>query len=477
MKGQLSVLKKAISLLIIFILLAEPLLAVSYEGTTYSGTKYKGNVYNGISYAGIPYKGISIGGIYYEGISYDGILYEGIDLSDIKFTCCTISGNETDEMFFNQSIPEEYRVNWKKVIANFAIGTTIIVITGILDLAFCETPYVVIFATALKREIENSIVGATIGAVVGAMIGAIVDNKNFSLAKKNAIEGAAEGFMWGCITGALQGGIEGYNQYKANLDNVSSLIPKSKEIQVGTKKGYINGQNIKDVDGNILAKVNNSGQVYTINPKNEPELLDQLDAFGNSSKSLQTARNAGLNFDMSEKIINKTKIINGTKFYLDAAEKPIAYEKIAIDSLGEKQRFIMQTLDADSARVVGDIPKAGLGKLVGKLTEDGSLDHDCLKYITNMRRRAVSEAWASEAQMVRNTGKGTYNWNPEQIEELLGKGKVSGFEGHHINSVMSSPELAGNPNNIRFFTSQEHLVIGHGGNFQNITFGELIERI
>jgi hypothetical protein len=34
--------------------------------------------------------------------------------------------------------------------------------------------------------------------------------------------------------------------------------------------------------------------------------------------------------------------------------------------------------------------------------------------------------------------------------ELLRTSRVSGYEGHHINSVKGSPELAGEQNNIKF---------------------------
>ena len=72
-------------------------------------------------------------------------------------------------------------------------------------------------------------------------------------------------------------------------------------------------------------------------------------------------------------------------------------------------------------------------------------------------------------------GGGTRLWTKAEKAELLRTGKVKGYEGHHINNVKDHPELAGDPNNIRFVKRGEHLD-AHGGNFRNETHGELLNR-
>jgi RHS repeat-associated protein len=99
--------------------------------------------------------------------------------------------------------------------------------------------------------------------------------------------------------------------------------------------------------------------------------------------------------------------------------------------------------------------------------------HDSLD---NQRRSAVRQAWKQEQQLVATTGRGTVDWTPAQKAELLQTGKVSGFEGHHINNVADHPELAGNPNNIKFVEGRAGNLAEHGGNFQNATSGELMSR-
>ena len=97
------------------------------------------------------------------------------------------------------------------------------------------------------------------------------------------------------------------------------------------------------------------------------------------------------------------------------------------------------------------------------------------KRMNYIRQKAVKDAWKQEQEMVKKTGKGTRKWTKEQKAELLEKGKVKGFQGHHINNVKDHPELAGNPDNIEFLTRKEHLD-RHGGNFRNETHGKLLNR-
>ena len=55
-------------------------------------------------------------------------------------------------------------------------------------------------------------------------------------------------------------------------------------------------------------------------------------------------------------------------------------------------------------------------------------------------------------------------------------GKIKGYEGHHINNVKDHPELARNPDNIKFLKGRREHLDEHGGNFKNKTSGDLINR-
>jgi GHH signature containing HNH/Endo VII superfamily nuclease toxin len=96
------------------------------------------------------------------------------------------------------------------------------------------------------------------------------------------------------------------------------------------------------------------------------------------------------------------------------------------------------------------------------------------------RRYAVQQAWKQEAEMVRRTGRGTRAWTPDELRELRDTGKVSGYQGHHINSVKGNEgnrALIRNPDNIEFVRAgkAEHIP-KHFGNTRNPSKGPLIPR-
>jgi hypothetical protein len=98
------------------------------------------------------------------------------------------------------------------------------------------------------------------------------------------------------------------------------------------------------------------------------------------------------------------------------------------------------------------------------------------------RGTGINRAWKLEQELVKQTGQGTVDWTPSQMQELLSTGKISGFTGHHINNVAQFPEWAGDPRNIVFLSNQPnggdhvHSLQGHRGTTQNPTNGRLIDR-
>jgi len=66
------------------------------------------------------------------------------------------------------------------------------------------------------------------------------------------------------------------------------------------------------------------------------------------------------------------------------------------------------------------------------------------------RQTGINRAFKEEAELLRKTGSGTYDWTPDQAQELLSTGKVSSVTGLHINSVASNPDWAGDSRNIVF---------------------------
>ena len=117
------------------------------------------------------------------------------------------------------------------------------------------------------------------------------------------------------------------------------------------------------------------------------------------------------------------------------------------------------------------------------------------------RGSAINRAWALERQLVIETGQGTRDWSPRELEiikstanskKLTSQMVNEGYTGHHINSVNGNGELgakwAGDPRNIIFLenanhpngstTLNEHLSSnqGHRGDYNNSGNGRLIDR-
>lgn len=92
------------------------------------------------------------------------------------------------------------------------------------------------------------------------------------------------------------------------------------------------------------------------------------------------------------------------------------------------------------------------------------------KRLAYERQTAVRNAWKEEKARV-EAGCGTRNWSKAEQEELLQRGAVSGYEGHHMKSVSAYPEYAGDSRNIQFLSEDEHLYGAHQGNYHQATNG------
>lgn len=90
-----------------------------------------------------------------------------------------------------------------------------------------------------------------------------------------------------------------------------------------------------------------------------------------------------------------------------------------------------------------------------------------------LRQKAVRQAWENEVDKIKKGLKGSRDWTENEKQELLTKGKVSEYDGHHMKSAKAYPDLVDNPDNIQFLKnrhSNEHLA-AHNGNYQTVTNG------
>lgn len=107
---------------------------------------------------------------------------------------------------------------------------------------------------------------------------------------------------------------------------------------------------------------------------------------------------------------------------------------------------------------------------------DKKLNGEKSPSIEALRQKGVKKAWEQERELVAKTGEGTRRWTEVEKKELLETGKVEGYEGHHINNVKGSLELASEPDNVEFVKGRKEHIKKHNGNFRNKTNGELIKR-
>ena len=92
------------------------------------------------------------------------------------------------------------------------------------------------------------------------------------------------------------------------------------------------------------------------------------------------------------------------------------------------------------------------------------------KRLSYLRQNAVRQAWKDERNRVLN-GRGTRDWTTSEQQELISRGSVTGYDGHHMKSVQQYPEEAGNKEIIQFLTEKEHFEGAHSKDYHNATNG------
>ncbi|XP_026048324.1 teneurin-4 isoform X4 [Astatotilapia calliptera] len=84
-----------------------------------------------------------------------------------------------------------------------------------------------------------------------------------------------------------------------------------------------------------------------------------------------------------------------------------------------------------------------------------SVDEEKARVLELARQRAVAQAWARERQRLRDGEEGSRTWTEGEKQQLLGSGKVQGYDGYYMVSVDQYPELADSVNNIHFMRQSE----------------------
>ena len=257
--------KNLIVILIIILMTIQPLFsqygyytggAVSYEPFTYSGVESPKPYYQGIAYEPFYVNGTEVFPISYGGTYIDGEYYEGIELSEIKITILKLTGNEKVDDFYNNDVDEVYKSCWSKVISKFAIGTTIIVITGVLTL-FTGGTAGYICAGAFVGSLSGAASGAAIGGLIQGSISAL-DGNPLEQVFYDTVSGASDGYMWGAITGAITGATTSATQIQGEYTLINS---KGKIAAIVDNRGIVKNPR----SGKEIGELGAGGIIYSRN--------------------------------------------------------------------------------------------------------------------------------------------------------------------------------------------------------------------
>jgi len=420
----------------------------------------------------------------------------------------------------------EYDIDWESVVEEFAIGTVIIVAVGVMTIASSGASLCYFFADVFFDVIKE----ALIGAVVGAVVNSISESDNLLDFKQNAkkyiIEGASDGYMWGAVSGvilgmvkkpdikipdkvytqddALYGFVDSNNQiYDADNQFIGYLLETEDNIYLLDDADNVKGMlddaaritdDVVDVCDDSIKKIKKHGryssnfkvdgdsvisgnvEVGKLNKTTGEIITDDGQLLGRINKNNELVVNnfraikKGVVFSRQNKIVSKvvsnevpdfrkgaTKIAD----YFDADNNPVAYSVKRNYRDGTERIFLMST-DDDS--------------ILGILEDSVTIATDWNTQMSQLSANGVKKAQDIIVDMIKNDI--DFDFGPSFTDEVITyvkqNGKLpEGLQGHHINNVATCPWLADEPDNIIFYTREDHLNYGHNGNFQNSSQGEL----
>lgn len=113
------------------------------------------------------------------------------------------------------------------------------------------------------------------------------------------------------------------------------------------------------------------------------------------------------------------------------------------------------------------------GELNAKVKQELALDPT----YDGSRSKGVKLAKDYEKADISMGGKGSGDWTAEDLAKIRRGEWVDGAEGHHINNVANHQELQADPDNIKYYRNREdHVQKGHGGDVNNESHGDLIDK-
>lgn len=159
-------------------------------------------------------------------------------------------GELSEEEILNLLPPEidEYNIDWPRVIAKFAVGTSIIIAVGVIS-GIVKTPAYFVMATPAEVSKEAFAGGAILASLNVALECASDETVISKKVQKYAIEGFADGYMWGAIESVLRIEVSNIKRLNAFKLATGAKLTIKADGTVYDTAGKLIGKAVYDKDG------------------------------------------------------------------------------------------------------------------------------------------------------------------------------------------------------------------------------------
>lgn len=241
----------------------------------------------------------------------------------------------------------DYDIDWQKVITQFAVGTTVIIVVGIV---FHETKGQSYFLFGSPAEIATeAIIGGAIDATIAVMLNCSEDEVPKEKVAKYAIEGFAEGYMYGAISGVVErivrpNYLKSPTLGKLKIDNWGNVTDEAGEI-IG-KALYNAGKktfSLLDDTGRAIGYFDSSGKaiVDIATSVLEPN-SSFLAGFGDDAVECFTDALGSIYRKGDDLLPNVTYVLEGVKYQTDDLGRivSVTFENLALKPEGQLRKSL-----------------------------------------------------------------------------------------------------------------------------------------
>lgn len=354
---------------------------------------------------------------------------------------------------------EDTSYNWKSFLIKMGIGCGIILVGAILSPVTGGASFGCALLTITKVAVTYALTSA-IGTMAIKAVEGMIAGKSITEALRDMVysglDSFANGFMIGAAIGSV-GLLTGVIKPSACFVSETPIIVSASGMTTS-----IENINVGDYvwSYNQSSKTNSMQKVTDCFVKEVDELVD----IKINGETITTTRNHPFYLPNYDAWVTADSLKNND-FVLTYNGLYASIEGVYIYDCANTKVYNF-TVENNHTYYVGG---------------EGVLVHNECTTLSSKRNKAVTEAWKQERVAIQN-GTSKYNWSPSQIQEILKKGKLSGYEGHHImpvNEVLGTANeyLISDPNNIVFLSVKSHTYVHAVGDSFAVTSPRVVEMV